>query len=363
MSDFFEIDFINMESSKSGDAISLRYQLNGNTYIHVVDGGYLDTGEDLVKHIKQYYDNPTCIHNVVVTHPDQDHANGLTKILEEFEIGTLWMLRPWLYANEMIDRFSRFTSVDNLKKRLREIYPSIDTLEELALENKITISEPFQGARIGEFIVLAPTKSRYLDLIVESDKTPESTKEEQQARIASFRSLVERAAVKFIRLIKAAWGIETFSKEETSPENDMSIIQYAKLCEKNILLTGDAGRSALTEAADYAPYVGLTLPGIDHFQVPHHGSRRNVSTETLDRLLGPKLVSKPEKGDETFTAIISTSQKDTDHPRKAVVRAVIHRGAGIVTNQEADLVIIRNAPHREGWSAAKKLPYPDEQEE
>jgi hypothetical protein len=363
MSDFFEIDFVNVDSTKSGDAIPLRYLLNNNSYIHVVDGGYLDTGEDVVKHIRKYYGNPTFINNVIVTHPDQDHASGLRKVLEEFGIGTLWMLRPWLYADELIDRFARFESVDNLVKRLKEIYPNIADLEELALEKHIKIGEPFQGIMIGAFMVMAPTKSRYLDLIVQSDKTPESAKEEKQVSYASLSGLIEKAAAKIVGFVKAAWGIEVFSSEETSSENEMSVIQYASLCGENILLTGDAGRSALMEAAEYAQYIGLMLPGIDRFQVPHHGSRRNVSTEILDRWLGPKLSSKPEEGKEKFSALISASKKDEDHPRKAVVRALIHRGAGVYITKGQGLQSHHGAPDREGWSQAPKLPYPDEQEE
>ena len=83
------------------------------------------------------------------------------------------MLRPWLYAAEIIGRFENFTSVDNLKKRLKEIYPNIAALEEIALERDIHIYEPFQGASIGAFTVMAPTKKRHLDLVVVSEKTPE----------------------------------------------------------------------------------------------------------------------------------------------------------------------------------------------
>lgn len=45
MADYFEIDFLGVETKKSGDAIALRYERNGATYIHVVDGGYATTGE------------------------------------------------------------------------------------------------------------------------------------------------------------------------------------------------------------------------------------------------------------------------------------------------------------------------------
>lgn len=363
MSDFFEIDFLDVESNKSGDAISLRYQLNGISHIHVVDGGFQDTGESIVKHVREHYDNPTYIDRVVVTHPDGDHAGGLRTVLKEFMIGELWMLRPWQYTDEIIHRFSRFTSVENLKKRLKEIYPNIAALEEIAEEKSIPIREPFQGTAIGSFTVMSPTKDRYLDLVVESEKTPESVEEAQKSSIAAFGTFFEEAAKKAISLLKAVWGEEVFSPEETSVENEMSIIQYANLCEQRILLTGDAGRAGLLEAADYAPYIGLILPGINRFQVPHHGSRRNVSTEILDRWLGKPLPSKPAQGEEKFTAIISSAKKDEDHPRKAVVRAVIHRGAKVFTTEGLSLRISHNAPNREGWAAAKPAEYPAEQED
>ena len=170
-------------------------------------------------------------------------------------------------------------------------------------------------------------------------------------------------AKKVVKFVKSMWGEETFSEDNTSAENEMSVIQYARICDENILLTGDAGRLSLTEAAEYAPHVDLILPGIKHFQVPHHGSRRNLSTELLDILLGSRLSAKPEKGKENFNSIISVSKEDTDHPRKSVVRALIHRGAKVVTTQGSSLRTGHNAPNREGWTSAVPLEYPEDQEE
>lgn len=355
MSDFYEIDFLNINSSKSGDAIPMRYSKDGITRIHVTDGGYQSTGETLVNFIKTNYDNPTRIDAVIVTHPDGDHAGGLRSLFDEFDIDVLWMNRPWLYADELLPRFSRFTNVENLKKRLKELYPNIAALEELALSNNVPIHDPLQGAVIGHFHVLAPSKSRYLDLIVDSDKTPEATK------IAGNESFVGIAKGLFqgaIEFIKSSWGEESFPTDDTSAENNMSVVQYAYLCDKRILLTGDAGRATLNEAADHAPYVGLELPGIDNFQIPHHGSRHNVSSELLDRWLGPIKGSH----EQTFTAIVSASEQDEHHPRKSVLRAVMHRGARVVTCQKDHLSCFQNAKSREGWTSAVPVDYPQEQE-
>lgn len=363
MADFFEVDFLDIESKSSGDAITLRYSTNDEVFIHVVDGGYQDTGPKVVEHVSKYYDGATVVDRVVVTHPDGDHAGGLRHVLEELHVRELWMLRPWLYAHEIIDRFDRFTSVANLIARLKEVYPNIAALEEIATERGIPIMEPFQGSNIGHFNVLAPSRERYLDLVVQSERTPEASTERTFGGQGGLAATMQQAVVSAISLIRSAWGEETFSTEETSAENEMSVVQHATLCENTVLLTGDVGRGGLAEGADYAELVGITIPGVDRFQVPHHGSRRNVSTEVLDRWLGPRLSQKPESGEETFTAIISASKEDSDHPRKAVVRAVIHRGAKVVTTEGRNLRTGHNAPEREGWSAVEGLSYPEDQEE
>jgi hypothetical protein len=129
------------------------------------------------------------------------------------------------------------------------------------------------------------------------------------------------------------------------------------------VLTGDAGRGALAEAADYAPYAGLILPGVKCFQAPHHGGRRNLSTELLDRWLGPRLPRMLPQGSERFISMISAAKEDEEHPRKAVLRALRHRGGLIGTTENGLLGIWNNAPRRNNWIALRNGPYPEEQEE
>jgi beta-lactamase superfamily II metal-dependent hydrolase len=127
------------------------------------------------------------------------------------------------------------------------------------------------------------------------------------------------------------------------------------------LLTGDAGRSALTEAADFAPSIGLILPGIQRFQIPHHGSRRNVSSELLDRWLGP--ISATQAEDTTFTAICSSALKDEHHPRNSVVRAFIHRGAKVIATEGKTICTGAGDRPDRGWVAVTPLSYPEDQED
>jgi hypothetical protein len=61
--------------------------------------------------------------------------------------------------------------------------------------------------------------------------------------------------------------------------------------------------------------------------------------------------------------MISSAKEDEDHPRKAVVRALIHRWANVLTTEDGAFRISQNAKLREGWVTKKGEPYPDEQEE
>lgn len=359
MTNYYEIDFLDVESKRSGDAITIRYELNDQTFVHVVDAGFQATGESVIDHIRKYYPGTAHIDHVVVTHADGDHAGGLRTVLEEFTIGSLWILRPWNYADELIHRFSRYTNVENLKARLKEVYPNLLALEEIALERRILMVEPFQGANIGAFTAVSPTREHFLDMVVESEKTPEISKiEEEDREEALGLSLLIKSSVTYL---KAWWGDENLSNDNTSAENEMSVVQYANLCDDKILMTGDAGRKGMTIAVNYIEACGVTLPGLNKFQVPHHGSRRNVSSEILDRLLGPKLGVQSESG--SFSAVISASKEDNDHPKKAVVRACIHRGASVISTEGCGVYWYRNIPIREGWGNATHLAYPEEQEE
>ena len=217
-------------------------------------------------------------------------------------------------------------------------------MESIAEEYGIEILSAFQGSTIGEFTVSNPTLEQFLHLIIEDDdKADEISETASQRFSAKLMELAKRA----VSLVSAAWGEENLPEKQTSFRNEMTIVQYANVCGESILLTGDAGAQALKATIDYAPMMGLQLPGIDRFQVPHHGSRRNVSSDLLDDLLGPIKTSQDANG-ENFSAIISCAKQDKQHPRQSVVRALIHRGARVVTTEGQDVRTSLNAPARAG---------------
>lgn len=357
--DFFEIDFLDVETASSGDAITIRVAQNGIQTVSVVDGGYADCGQKIIDHIKAHYGAVQSIKHVVLTHPDGDHASGLKGVLENYTVERLWMNRPWEYANELISQYPTYNDLDRLKTRLKGKYPHVRDLEKIANDKGILIETAFQGAVIGHFTVMAPSKERFLALVLEDDDKAEEWEETASETLA--KSWLVEWAKRTISFVASMWGDENLPEKDTSPRNEMTVVQYANIGGVKILLTGDAGRRALRETIDYAPAVGLQLPGIDRFQVPHHGSRRNVSTEILDELLGPRHAQMPST--TSFTALISSALKDVHHPKKAVIRAMIHRGGDVISTEGKDIRTGWNAPARDGWGPVGGLAYPDEQED
>ena len=262
MRDFIEIDFIEAGERGSGDAITIRRGTGWFDCIYVVDGGYEGDGRKIVEHIRDRYDNPHYLNHVVLTHSDADHASGLETVLRSFRVNCLWMNRPWLYVAQLMPLFRNDQNPERLVAALKRAFPKVAQLEAIAQERAIPICSALCGQAIGEFIVLSPSRSTYLELVADSEKTPEA---------ADWFSTLFGETLSGTR-----WGEERLKgdTEGTSPDNEASIVQFANVCGTKVLLTGDAGVRALSEAAQAAYWMDVHPFPLNWFQVPHHGSRR-----------------------------------------------------------------------------------------
>jgi len=365
----FEIDFLSVGNGEmSGDAIAARYGSPDAYTVIIYDGGTQESGAELVEHIKKYYQTEYVDH-VVNSHPDADHASGLSVVLEKLGVGTLWIHRPWNYSHIILDYFKdgRITS-ESLKKRLHEKMAAAYNLEQLALKKRINIREPFQGETIGSFHVLSPNREWYIhELIASFEKSPE----QKMAEMTSNRTLtygllkvLAEVAKKAVTWVAERWEIELLREDvETSAENESSVILYAYMEESKhgILLTGDSGVKALTVAANYLESYNISAPQIIKFlQIPHHGSRHNVSSSVLDRIVGQRLSGKPSDYDKV--AFVSAGKDSTTHPRKMVINAFIRRGAQVFATKGQSKRHQRGMPAREGWEIVTPLEFSNQVE-
>jgi beta-lactamase superfamily II metal-dependent hydrolase len=356
----FEIDFLPVgDGERSGDAITVRYGLPGAYKVMVVDGGNKASGEKLVEHIRQNY-GTNHVDYLVNTHPDADHASGLEIVLENMTVGEVWLHRPWNYPEKIIHWFrdGRIT-VASLAERLQEAMTHAYRIEELALQYRIPIYEPFTGSRIGDFHVLSPTRDWYMDIIAHFDKTPPTKASPLAGGLLAraFDAIVEKVQA----WVDERWDFETLPENaETSFDNESSVVLYAWIDKKGILLAGDAGVQALTRAADVLNANKLDIPASLYFiQIPHHGSRHNVNPTVLNRLLGP-IVGANAIG--TKYAFVSAGAKSPTHPRRIVTNAFKRRGVRVCTAKGEHRVLPYNMPQRNNWISAPELPFYDKVE-
>ena len=347
----YEVDVLGVgKESKSGDAIALRWgNLRGNRNqqrVVLIDGGFQETGEDVVTHIKRYYETTT-IDAVVSTHPDQDHVNGLHVILDELTVKELWIHKPWEHNQGLAEKFLDGRITDrSIGRRLKDSLDSAAGLVAKAERKDIHIVEPFSGTSLnnqGQFLVLGPSLQFYESLIPEFDGMPQA-----KANLSSLLAEIIGPAARTIKRFTSTWGVDVLDdKDTTSAKNNSSAITLLAVDGRYLLFTGDAGITALTYAAGKLEAVSNGAKP-RFIQIPHHGSRRNVGPAILDRLIGSPVV----QGDtRNISAIASTAKKgEPKHPRKAVMNAFTHRGARAMATRGETICHSHDAPGRPGWT-------------
>ncbi|WP_315803030.1 MBL fold metallo-hydrolase [Bradyrhizobium sp. SZCCHNS3002] len=347
----FEIDFLRAGDS-NGDAIILKCgdTKDGDVSLHLIDGGFTNTGDQIIAHIKQNYAEKATIASVVLSHADNDHACGLIKVLEheDFTFFDLWMNRAWDYVDEVIDSFHGSYTRDGLIKKMREMHPYLVELERIAEKRGITIRAPLQGAKIGPFTVLSPSRQHYVKLIPDPDKTPTSYASEARGILGSLLKTVKDAAERALERL----DYETLDEKPppTSASNETSVVQWASFGNERVLLTADVGPEGVAEAAYYAEHISLlSQPRLA--QIPHHGSRRNVTPAVLDRWLG----TYPAQNQGY--AVASVGKNADIYPRTKVANAFTRRGYEVTATHQGWINFVRGYDRRPGVTNAPVIPF------
>lgn len=350
----YEIDFLPVESksgpgSKSGDAIAIRFTVEneGREAIVVIDAGYSAVGEDIVDHIRAYY-NSDQVDLVISTHPDADHLNGLAVVIEQLDVRELWVHQPRLHRNDVSD-FSNLEALDNLLT--------------VARRRGVAVAEPFEyKTNFGhQLVVLGPTMAYYEELL------DQHLAEARAGATRSMATSIGAALSKAVSLAGSAldWVLsflpeETLTDEgDTGPRNNSSTIVLLRVDGHHLLFTGDAGIQALERAADsYDEIFGSFADApLELIQVPHHGSKHNVGPTILNRILGSP--TAPHAG-KTVTAVCSSAKASKKHPAARVVNAFSRRGCDVVATEGKTICAPHLVPTRPGWGPIPPIPPLDE---
>ena len=176
-------------------------------------------------------------------------------------------------------------------------------------------------------------------------------------RLRSVKRVTEIAGKARNKLLET-WDIETLSNapDPTSASNETSVMQLGEFDGQRILLTADVGPEGLNEAADYAALLGkLKIPHM--VQVPHHGNRRNVTPNVLDRWLGGKVASGVTCG----SAICSVGDGKPEYPHGQVSNAFLRRGYPVYVTRGN--TIMHHSGSSRGWPSSTPIPLRTEVED
>jgi beta-lactamase superfamily II metal-dependent hydrolase len=319
----YDIDFLAVENeegdgSRSGDAIIVNTP-DGATGVQrriIIDAGFSPTGDKVVENFRAWY-NTDHVDLVISTHPDTDHLNGLLTVIETLDVDEVMMHLPWNHNGDA-DRLGN--------------YERIEAVYDAAVARGIRITEPFAGAeRFGGAVrILGPSISFYehrlmeaIDEVTSGTAADRMTKSKFSTLLAAGTDLLERALSFF--------PAETLNDtDDTGPRNQMSVITLICDGARRMLLTGDAGISAINDAAgEYETTVGsFAAKPLTFFQAPHHGSKHNLGPTVLDRVIGTE--SKPHG---PVTSFVSSAKASKKHPSPKVTNALGRRGATVITTE------------------------------
>ena len=300
---------IDMLSLGDADSVLVTGWKDGQPTRVLIDGGrtasYPEVRSFMHEHDIKYIDHLVC------SHPHDDHAGGLVKLVEdpEFDFGQAWLHDPSSHTEisavastvEKAATSTWFTDrvgighkfVESVSTFTKSVSTAIDLAA--ALDKRgVSTTEPFAGDRIAFLDVCGPAEEYYCETV------------------GRFSTLAQARKAAESELLREAEEADDKLEEDPqdTPENNSSTILAFKYSGGLYVLTADAGVPALSRAAD-----AYDLGACRWMQIPHHGSKQNINRAMID-LFSPKRAWVSAEGNQK-------------HPRRVVVQAFKDRGAKV----------------------------------
>jgi|AntRauTorckE5430_2_1112549.scaffolds.fasta_scaffold10434_1 beta-lactamase superfamily II metal-dependent hydrolase len=321
---------------------------NSNHFVILIDGGKKSDGEAVIQHLETHlkrnvgYAAPDLI---ICTHHDQDHIGGLTAVVEKYKtsIGEIWINNPADHISHhsyqtLKESFRRKSAQQQYKvilESIKNVEDFISVVDRIGIERKPALHG--RESQNGIIKILGPTKDFY-DLLLPGMDGIENF-------VSAEANYVYNSHFSSQNINEAA---ETSSpcpivdaENNTSATNSSSVILEIKANQgKRFLFTGDAGVKAFEDVEKR-----YSLANIFWLDVPHHGARRNLSSNLIDTM-------RP-----TYALISAKGGSDTKHPRKALVFCLRNHGAKVYSTSKSGSLNHKfgNFPKRGGYSTANEV--------
>ena len=327
-----------------------------HNWIILVDGGKKSDSGKIIQHLENYSFKETGkreIDLIISTHPDRDHIGGLFNIIKTFGrkgIKKIWIHDPtnhYSFYNDLINRAQKrietwfWPSIYQISKESYELVITglIDgiNLVELIKKYQIPFEEPFANLSFADFLrVLGPSPDFYKNLITE--ETIEQFLDQFSIDAEIYEDKEESDALE--SMFNPCPIVD--ENNETSAINNSSVIFEININTDRYLFTGDAGVEAFEN-------IGFdNIENIHWLKVPHHGSRRNLTSGIIETMK-PKI---------SYISAEGTRK----HPRKALVNCLAKHGSYVYSthkNKKTLRHFTKIMPDRKGWGEAEPIATPN----
>lgn len=318
-----------MLSLGAADSFIIRYYGDDNIErVIVIDAGRIGHADKIINHIRRYTESKK-IDLAICTHPDIDHIGGFFKLIDTVQIDNFWIHDPTAHVefNSIMEELSLLESASpNLQQLNEGIKHSYDLISKIKKAG-INLEEPFDGL-ICEFApikVLSPTIPFYRELL------------NRFKDIDYLTYIIIAEALNENEESSLDSKVVLDKNDDPSPVNNSSTVILFEPDNDKHLFTGDIGTDALTSTLDRHD-----IGKIFWLDVPHHGSKGNISSTLISRL-------SPD------VAYIS-ADGSKHHPHWSVILELKKIGCAIYsTDINGNMLFRFNTEKREGYSTAKKI--------
>ena len=154
----------------------------------------------------------------------------------------------------------------------------------------IPVEEPFENKKIAFLEVCGPSEQYYRQLL-EAFTDPDSVLKE-----SIHHTLGD--SIESLMVLKSSSSPTLETAPVTTPENNSSVILRTKQNGKTYLFTADAGAPALDGVKR-----SHALAGCWWMQIPHHGSRRNITADLIEHF-SPTVAYVSADGSEKHSSLV-----------------------------------------------------------
>jgi beta-lactamase superfamily II metal-dependent hydrolase len=337
---------IDMLAVNNADAIIVWLKdEDNNNFVILIDGGNKKDGEKVINHLDKYIlkqAGKLAPDLIICSHHDKDHIGGLITVVEHYGnlIDEVWINNPAEFLGALnyrhLEESFRLKSQYKQYQVILESLTNLDDFISLVNRKKIPCNNALAGQskHSGIVTILGPSYSFYKALLPGMENMDKFVTEEAGW---AYNSIFGVAAIN--ESLENSSPCPIVDEENTtSATNNSSVILEIKAKGKRYLFTGDAGVKALEDVE-----TRTSLENIYWIDVPHHGSRRNLSSRLIDTM-------KP-------TTCYISAEGSTKHPRRALVNCLKKHGANVYCTKNGNDLWhhMGEFPSREEYTNASSL--------